>query len=93
MNIDKYYLKVTSTFSVILAWNTFCFCHLYMVMLQGRQILMFYTTIVHLANDCGYKILHIGANPQKYQTLVPAKTSHLKQYACTDTTTKQHAIK
>ena len=36
---------------------------------------MFYTTIVHIANDCGYKILRFW---QKYQTLVPAKNSHLK---------------
>ncbi len=39
---------------------------------------MFYTAMVHIANDCGYKILRFWANPQKYQTLVPAKNSHLK---------------
>ena len=54
------------------------FCDLNAEMVQGRQILMFYTTIVHIANDCGYKILRFWANPQKYQTLVPAKNSHLK---------------
>ena len=54
------------------------FCDLNAEMVQGRQILMFYTTIVHIANDCGYKILHFWANPQEYQTLVPAKNSHLK---------------
>jgi GTP cyclohydrolase II len=51
---------------------------LYAEMVQGRQILKFYTTMVHIANDCGYKILRFWANPQKYQTLVPAKNSHLK---------------
>jgi hypothetical protein len=30
-----------------------------------------------IANDSGYKILRFWANPQKYQTLVPAKNSHL----------------
>ena len=54
------------------------FYDLYVEMVQDRQILMFYTTIVHIANDCGYKILRFWANPQKYQTLVPAKNSHLK---------------
>ena len=49
------------------------FCDLNVEMVQGRQILMFYTTIVHIANDCGYKILRFWANPQKYQTLVPTK--------------------
>jgi hypothetical protein len=49
------------------------FCDLYTEMVQGRQILMFYTTRVLIANDCGHKILHFWANPQKYQTLVPAK--------------------
>jgi hypothetical protein len=48
---------------------------IYMEMVQGRQILMFYTTMVLIANDCGYKILRFGANPQKYQMLVPAKLS------------------
>ena len=49
-------------------------------MVQGRQILMFYTNILHniIADDCGHKILRFWANPQKYQTLVPAKNSHLK---------------
>ncbi len=51
------------------------FCNLYAEMVQGRQILMHYITMVLIANDCGYKI---GANLQKYQTLVPAKNSHLK---------------
>ena len=36
------------------------------------------TFCIIIANDCGYKILRFGANPQKYQTLVPAKNSHLK---------------
>jgi hypothetical protein len=54
------------------------FCDLYVEMVQGRQILTFYTTMVLIANDCGYKILRFWANPQKYQTLVPAKNSHLK---------------
>jgi hypothetical protein len=45
------------------------FCDSYAKMVQGRWILMFYT-IVLIANDCGYK----------YQTLVPAKNSHLKVY-------------
>ncbi len=54
------------------------FCDLYAEMVQGRQILMFYTTRGLIANDCGYKILHFWANPQKYQTLVPAENSHLK---------------
>jgi hypothetical protein len=34
--------------------------------------------MVFIANDCGYKLLRFGANPQKYQTLVPAKNSHLE---------------
>ncbi len=46
------------------------FCNLYVEMVQSRQIL--------IANDCGYKILRFSANPRKYQTLVPAKNSHLK---------------
>ena len=54
------------------------FCDLYAEMVQGRQILIFYTIIVHMANDCGYKILRFWANPQTYQTIVPAKNSHLK---------------
>ncbi len=54
------------------------FCDLYAKTVQGRQILMFYTTIVLIANDCGYEILRFWANAQKYQTLVPAKSSHLK---------------
>jgi hypothetical protein len=49
-------------------------------MVQGRYILMFYSTIVSIANVSGYKILRFWANPQKYQTLVPAKNSHLKVY-------------
>ena len=47
-------------------------------MVQGQQILMFYTTIVHTANVCRYKILRLWANPEKYQMLVPAIISHLK---------------
>ena len=53
------------------------FCDFYAEMVQGWQILMFYATIVHIANDCGYKILCFRANLQKYQTLIPAKNSHL----------------
>ena len=42
---------------------------------------MYYTTVtmhVGLLNVSGYKILCFGANLQKYQTLIPAKNSHLK---------------
>ena len=49
-----------------------------MEMVQDRQILIVHTIIVHIANDYGYKNLHFWANPQKYQTLVPAKNNHLK---------------
>ena len=59
------------------------FCELYAEMVQGQQILVFYPTIVHIANDCGYKILCFWANPQKYQTLVPTKNSHLKVHVHT----------
>ena len=45
-------------------------------MVQGRHFLMFGGT--YIANVCEYKILHFWANPQKYQTLVPAKNSHVK---------------
>ena len=59
--------------------NTFCkYYDLYVEMVQGRQILMFYADVLHIANDCGYKIWPFWANPQNYQTLVPAKNSHLK---------------
>ena len=67
------YLKVTIVCRYI--FQRFCsktrfastkFCDLYAEMVQGRQILMFYTTIVHIANVCGYKILRFWANPQKY---------------------------
>ena len=46
-----------------------------MDVVKGRQFLIFamYTT-----NVCGYKNLRFWANPQKYQTLIPAKNSHLK---------------
>ena len=54
------------------------FCDLYVEMVQGQQILMFYSTIVHIAKDHGYKSLHFWANPQKYQTLVPAKNGYLE---------------
>ena len=41
------------------------FCDLYVDVVQGRQILMFLTTIVNIAiNVCEYKILRFGANPQ-----------------------------
>ena len=33
---------------------------------------------VHIANVCEYKFLRFWANPQKYQTLLPAKNNHLK---------------
>ena len=33
---------------------------------------------MQIAIVSGYKILHFGVNPQKYQTLVPTKNSHLK---------------
>ena len=40
---------------------------------------MFYTTIMHIANDCRYKILHFGA---KLSTEIPNisthKNSHLR---------------
>ena len=40
---------------------------------------MFYNIfVVHVVNVSEYKILCSGTNPQKYQTLVPAKNSHLK---------------
>ena len=48
-------------------------CDLYAEMVQCRQILSLYTTTVHIANACGYKILRFWV---KYQTLVPAKISH-----------------
>ncbi len=77
-----YYLKVTIICRYIFLrfWlKTYSvstkFCDLYVEMVQGRQILMFYALI---DNDCRYKILRFWANPQKYQTLVPAKNSHLK---------------
>ncbi len=34
--------------------------------------------MVLIANDCGHKILRFWANPQKYQTLVPAKIVTLR---------------
>ena len=42
---------------------------------------MFDTTIAY-ASKClqVYKFLQLWANPQKYQTLTPAKNSHLKVY-------------
>ena len=55
-----------------------------MEMVQGQQILMFYTTTVNIANDCGYEILHFWANPQKYQTLSSHRNSHLKVADQTD---------
>ena len=81
--IATFYLKVTVHFLRFWLKTPFAstkFCDFYTEMVQGRQILMFYTTIVyiHVANDCGYKILRSWANLQKYQTLIPAKNSHLK---------------
>ena len=83
--IHAFYLKVTIIcryiflrFGLETPFASTKFCDLNAEMVQGRQILMFYTTIVHIANDCGYKILCFWANPQKYQTLVAAKNSHLK---------------
>ena len=37
-------------------------------------------------SSCGYKILRFSANPQKFQTLVHAKNSHLKVYTPIDDT-------
>ena len=54
------------------------FCNFYAEMVQGRQILMLCTTVLQIANVCGYKFLRFWANPQKYQILVPAKFSYLK---------------
>ena len=48
-------------------------------MVQGRKVLMWHTAIVQ-RDVCGYKILRFWANLKKYQTLVPAKYSHLKVY-------------
>ena len=39
-----------------------------------------YCSVVNIANVCEHKILRFWANPQKYQTLVPAKNSHLKVF-------------
>ena len=33
---------------------------------------------MYIANVCEYNILRFEANTQKYQTLVPARNSHLK---------------
>ena len=51
------------------------FCNFYVEMVQGGQILKFY---MYNVNVSGCKFLHFGTNPQKYQTLVPHKKSHLK---------------
>ena len=48
------------------------FCDLYAKMVQGRQFAVLYIT-----NVCEYKILCFKTKPQKYQTLVPAKYSHI----------------
>ncbi len=48
--------------------------------------------MVLIANDCGYKIFHFWANPQKYQTLVPAKNSHLKVCECSKMELSHHII-
>ena len=79
------YLKVTIIYRYIFLrfwlktpFASTKFCDLYAEMVQGQQILIFYTITVHIANDYGYKILRFWANPQKYQTVVPAKNSHLK---------------
>ena len=83
--VNYMYLKVTIIYRYIFLWFwlkthfvSTKFCNLYAEMVQGRQTLMFYTAIVLIANVCGYKILRFLANPQKYQTLVPVKISHLK---------------
>ena len=85
LDFAYYYLKVTIICRYIFLqfwletpFASTKFCDLNVEMVQGRQILIFYTTIVHIANDCGYNILRFWANPQKYQTLVPAKNSHFK---------------
>ena len=79
------YLKVTIICRYIFLRKTHFvstkFCDLYAEVVQGRQILMFYTTLVRIANLCGYNILHFWANLQKYPTLVPAKISHLKVHS------------
>ena len=36
----------------------------------------------YTANVCEYKILRFGGNPQKYQTLVPAKIVTLRYVYC-----------
>jgi hypothetical protein len=83
------YLKVTSICRYIFLrfwlktqFASTKFCDLYVEMVQGLQILIFYTAMVLIANDCGYKFLRFWANPQKYQILVPAKNSHLKVVQC-----------
>ena len=83
----QWYLKVTIIcryiflrFGLKTRFASIKFCDLYADMVQGRQILMFDTTIVHADNVCRCKFLRFWANPQKYQTLVPAKFSHLKVY-------------
>ena len=81
-SISNCYLKVIIICRYIFLrfWlkTRFEFWNLYAEMVQGWQILMFYTTTVHVANVCRYKILRFWANLQKYQMLVPAKISHLK---------------
>ena len=54
------------------------FCDSCVEVVKGRQFLMLDNVCV--ASVCGYKILHFWANPQKYQTLLSAKNSHLKVY-------------
>ncbi len=53
---------------------------LYAEMVQGQHIILMHVGII--AHVSGYKILCFGANPPKYQTLIPAKNSHHKVCVC-----------
>ena len=57
-------------------------------MVKCRQFLVF---DMHVTNACGYEIWRFWANPQKYQTLIPAKNSHLK-YCILDKRTMSYNI-
>ena len=79
---ERSLLKVTIICRYIFLWfwlkgQFACtkFCDLCADMVKGRQFLMF---DMYVTNVCEYKILRFLANPQKYQTLIPAKNSHLK---------------
>ena len=67
MTVRIYYLKVTIIcryiflrFWLITPFASTKFYDFYAEMVQGQQILMFYTIIVHIANDCGHKFLCFG---------------------------------